>query len=189
MFTLCAKSWYARACCPAARAGRRARAGTRPSWPATSAGRSATSHVVRRCAASSDAPELEQRLARGQVGLDGVGRRNVRRRHQLVGASDGVVEGAAPDGELDLQHLDRPFVPLAGLRAVAAVGLAGLAEIFAGAIVGAAHQVNLGQRVEHGAGRHVELHRLADFERAHQDVFRRARGPRSARTPAPGSRA
>ncbi len=53
----------------------------------------------------------------------------------------------------------------------AAVGLAGLAEIFAGAIVGPAHQVNLGQRVEDGAGGDVELHRLADFERPHQDVF------------------
>ena len=52
-----------------------------------------------------------------------------------------------------------------------AVRLAGLAEIFAGAIVGAPHQVNLGERVEDGAGGDVELHRLPDFERPHQDVF------------------
>jgi hypothetical protein len=41
----------------------------------------------------------------------------------------------------------------------------------AGAFVRAAHQVNLRERVEHGAGRLVELHRAADFERLGQDLL------------------
>ena len=171
MFTLCAKSWYASACWPAAPVQRAAHAQElapvgrrRPRVEARLARREALLGL-------GHASELEQRFAGRQVGLDGVGRRNVRRGDQLVGARDGLVEGAAADGELDLQHLDRPLVPLAGLRAVAAVGLAGLTQIFAGAVVGAAHQVDLRQRVEDGAGRLVELHRLADLERPHQHFF------------------
>ena len=69
----------------------------------------------------------EQRLARGEVGLDGVCRRNARRVHELVGHRQRFVEGAAPDRQLDAQHLQRPLVPAHRLRAVGAVRLAGAA--------------------------------------------------------------
>jgi len=45
-------------------------------------------------------------------------------------------------------------------------------EVFAGALVRSAHQVNLRQRVEDGAGGFVELDRAAHFERPRQDLLR-----------------
>ena len=77
----------------------------------------------------------------------------------------------AAQREARAEHAHRPLVPLAGLTPVGAEGLAGAAEEIARGVVAAANQVNLRQRVEHGAGRFVKLNRAAHFERAVQRVF------------------
>ena len=69
------------------------------------------------------------------------------------------------------EHAHRPFVPLARLPAVGAVGFARAGEELARRIVAAADQVNLRERVEDGAGRLVELDRAAHVERAVQRVL------------------
>ena len=63
-----------------------------------------------------------------------------------------------------------PFVPLTRLASVGAVGFAGAGEVVAGRVVAAADQLDLGERVEHGAGRFVKLNRAANVERAMQCV-------------------
>ena len=68
-----------------------------------------------------------------------------------------LVRRAAPRGQLGFEHADRPLVPQARLRAVAAVRLAGLAQVVAGRLIAAAHQRDLRERVEDGAGDFVEL--------------------------------
>ena len=90
---------------------------------------------------------------------------------QLVGHRDGFFVRAAPNGQLDAQYLERPLVPSHGLRAVRAVRVARLPQVFAGALVRAAHQVNLRERVEDGARRLLELHRAADLESARQHLL------------------
>ena len=98
--------------------------------------------------------------------------RHARRSRELVGHRQRLVECAPSDGELDAEHLERPLVPPHRLRAVGAVRFARVTEVFAGALVRPAHQMNLRERVEHGAGRLVELDRAADFERAREDLLR-----------------
>ena len=133
-------------------------------------------------------PRRQQRLAGGQVGLDGVGRRNVGGAAQLVGERHGFFVGAAARGDLHLEHLHRPFVPARRLRTVGAVGLAGLPQILAGAVVVAAHQVDLGQGVEHRTRRLVVFDRAPDLQRAVQRVLGLVEVARAARTPGPAWR-
>ena len=92
-------------------------------------------------------------------------------REDVVGARDRFVERAAAEREPRAEDAHRPFVPLAGLAAVGAVRLAGAGQELAGDLVAAANQVNLRQRVEHRAGRLVELNRAAHVERAVQRVL------------------
>ena len=118
-----------------------------------------------------------QRLARGQLRLERFGRRDARCLHQLLGMVDGFVVSATANRQFHAEHFQRPLVPAHRLRAIRAVGFAGLAEVLAGTLVGAAHQVDLRQRVEDRAGRLLELHRAADFQRAGQDLFRALQVP------------
>ena len=150
---------------------RRGCAGTRPSWPACVRGSSAASHVSRRCSASSMRPAATSASHAARSAWMASAGGTPARLRQLVGHRERLVVGAAPDRQLDAEHLERPLVPAHRLRAVGAVGLAGLAQVLAGALVRAAHQVNLRQRVEHRAGRLVELNRAADFERAREDLL------------------
>ena len=105
-----------------------------------------------------------------QHGLQRVERRRAGP-EDVVGPRDGFVERAPPEGEPRAQDADRPFVPVAGLAAVGAVRLDGARQELAGHFVPAAHQVNLRERVEHRAGRLVELDRAAHVERAVQRVL------------------
>jgi hypothetical protein len=118
-----------------------------------------------------------QRFARGQLRLDRLCRRDARGVHQRLGVGDGFVVGAPANRQLHAEHLQRPLVPPHRLGAVRAVGFARLAEVFGGTLVGSTHQVDLGERIEDGAGRLLELHRAADFQRAGQDLFRALQVP------------
>ncbi len=89
----------------------------------------------------------------------------------VVGPRDGFVERASTEREPRAEDAHRPFVPMAGLAAVGAVRLDGAGQELAGHFVPAAHQVNLRERVEHRAGRLVELDRAPHVERAVQGVL------------------
>src|SRR5690349_4257180 len=66
----------------------------------------------------------DQRFARGEVGLNGVGRRHVRCLRQGIGHRDRFVVRTSPDRKLDAQYFERPLVPSHGLRAVGTVSVA-----------------------------------------------------------------
>ena len=89
----------------------------------------------------------------------------------IVGERHRLVERAFPQRQPCAEDADRPFVPVAGLAAVRAVGLDGPGQELARHLVAAAHQVDLRERVEHRARRLVELDRAAHVERAVQGVF------------------
>src|SRR5581483_1684449 len=84
----------------------------------------------------------------------------------------GRVEIAAAHREPRAEDADRPLVPLARLAAVGAVRVAGAPEKIARRVVAAADEMNLRERVEHGAGRLVKLNRTPDVERAVQRILR-----------------
>ena len=110
-----------------------------------------------------------QRLGGDERRLQRIERRRARLK-DLVGQRDGFIEGAPAQREPRAQHADRPLVPLARLPSVRAICLAGLREKVGRLLVVAADHVDLGERVEHGARRLVELNRAAQLERAVQDV-------------------
>ena len=118
-----------------------------------------------------DSAGRDHRFAGSEVGLNGVSRRHAGRLCQGVGHRDRLVVRASPDGELHAKHLQRPLEPAHRLRAERTVRIAGLTQILARALVRAAHQVDLRQRVEDRAGRLVELNRTADLERAREDLL------------------
>ena len=99
------------------------------------------------------------------------GRRRGRRARDFVGDAKRLVGRAAANREARGDDADRPFVPTARLPAVSAVGIGGALQVLGGILVIAAHERHLRERVVDGAGRFVELHRAADFERAVQHRF------------------
>src|SRR5439155_16067672 len=101
-----------------------------------------------------------QRIERGRARLQNL----IRLRHRLIEQSTAQREACA-------EHANRPFVPMARLAAVGAVGFARTSEKVAGGLVPAANQVNLRERVEDRAGRLVELNGASYVERAMQRVF------------------
>jgi hypothetical protein len=90
--------------------------------------------------------------------------------HDFVGARHGLVEEPLLQGDSCAEDSDRPLVPLAGLPAVGAVRLAGPGEVVAGHLVAAAHQLDLCQRVEDGAGGFVELNGASHVQRAMERI-------------------
>ena len=112
-----------------------------------------------RCSASADRPAAASASpAMRSPAAPRRGAPGARRQSRRPG--EGLVGGAAPHRQLGLEDPDRPSVPAAGLHAVGAVGVAGLLQVLAGRLVGAANQVNLRERVEDRAGRLVELNGL-----------------------------
>ena len=139
---------------------------TRRAWRA----RRCVRRPAKACFGFSCAIGRQQRFARDQIRLNGLGRRRADG-GDFVGEPQRFFRGAAPRRELGLQHADRPFVPLAGLRAVSAVGFAGLAKVIAGRFVAAAHQRDLRERVEDRAGNFVKLNWSSDLQRAMEHLF------------------
>lgn len=119
----------------------------------------------------SQAAGSNQRFACGEVGLNQIALRNARSLRQRVGHAHGFVECLASRRQLDAQYFQRPLIPAHRLRAVRSVRFAGEAQIFLGAFVRSAHQMNLRERIEHCAGRLVELDGAADFECASEHLF------------------
>ena len=117
-----------------------------------------------------EAAVRDQRFGRNERRLQRVERRCAGLQH-FVGADDGLRGLAAPQGEPGAEHADGPFVPAARLTAVRAVGFARAAEKVGGGFVLAANQMNLRQRIEHRAGRLVELDRTANVEGAVQRIL------------------
>src|SRR6185436_4879888 len=97
----------------------------------------------------------------------------------LVGAGERLIQSAAPERKPCPEHAHRPFVPAARFAAVGAVSIAGAGEKITGRVVAPAHQVNLGQSVEHRSGRFMELNRASDVEGAMEGLFRAAEIPES----------
>ena len=119
-----------------------------------------------------DAVGGDQRFACRKVRLNGLARRHAGRTCEVIGHHERFVEFPLADRELDAQHFERPFVPPHGLRAVGAICLAGVTKVLTGPLVGAAHQMNLRERVEDGARGFMKLDGTADFQRAREDAFR-----------------
>ena len=112
-----------------------------------------------------------QRFGRDQRRLQRVERRRAGARASRRRATSASSSAPLPQREPGAEHPHRPFVPMARLASVGAVRLAGAAEELAGHVVAAANQMNLRERVEHGAGRLVELNRAAHVERAVQRLL------------------
>jgi hypothetical protein len=98
--------------------------------------------------------------------LQDLGRGRIGRAHDFVGDLERRVGRTATNRESGADDPDRPLVPLAGLPAVRAVGIGCALQILGSAFVVATHQRHLGEGVVDGAGRLVEAHRAARFERA-----------------------
>src|SRR5439155_23093105 len=64
-----------------------------------------------------------------------------------------------------------PLVPAARLPAVRTVRFAGAAKVIARRVVASADQLDLRERIEHCAGRLLELNRAAHLERGVERVF------------------
>jgi hypothetical protein len=119
----------------------------------------------------ADAIGGDERFARRQLGERRLGRRDPRGPNQLLGHRQRFVVRAPPDRHLDAEDLGSPFVPPHDLGAIRPEGLARLAKVVGGALVGAAHQVDLRKRVEDGAGGLAKLNGTAQVERAREDLL------------------
>ena len=117
------------------------------------------------------AVEGEQRLGGNQVRLQDVSGGRAGHARDFLGLPEAVLEVSPAQREAREQEPDRPLVPATRLPAEAAVHIRRLSEVLLGAVPGASHQVNLGERIEDGAGRLVELERAPDGQRAVQDVL------------------
>ena len=154
------------------RAARRAAEGIRPTRPAWRARRCASPTASESRLGFGRAAGREQRFARDQIGLNRFRRRCFR--GDFVGEPQRFFRCPAPSGKLGFEHADRPLVPEACLRAVAAVRLAGLPQVVAGRLVAAAHQRDLRERVVHRAGNFVELRLACATPARGAELFRRA---------------
>ena len=126
--------------------------------------------MFRRCSAPATIVRGGQRFGGDQRRLQRVDGRRAGLQ-DLVGERHRFFERPAPEREPRAEHADRPLVPAARLPPVGAVRVAGARQKLAGRFVAAAYEVNLRQRVEHGAGRLVKLNRAADLERPVERLF------------------
>ena len=150
-------SWYAsvaRAC--RARSSPRRRRNS-PHAPGVVRGSMRPSTCAMRALGLVEPVGRQQRFGGDQLALRALGRRapsgERRSRRRCASASSGVPRRIARRARDDAH---RPLVPPAGLPPVGAVGVGGALQIFGGALVVAAHQRHLRQRVVDGAGGLVE---------------------------------
>ena len=120
-----------------------------------------------------DQVRREQRLDRDELRLEHVPGRRVDGPGDVGRQRDGRSRLPPSKRNAGLQHEQRPLIPASGLRSVLAVRFARLEQAAIGLLVLTADQVDLGQRVEDGAGRLAhELQRAAHVERAIERLFR-----------------